>query len=1226
MGSRSTSSAASGVYIAARSIILGTLLTGIGLPSTGGAIDRGEFVGLPECEGTTPGEWGAHFIDGSKACDARQGELTDRGGDEGADGVDVCDIDGDGDLDIVTGWEESGDVVLYLNPLRARPGGPAMPGLVVQQWQAVDARGRGTNQGVNGRRSASGIEDAIFADLFNPNATTGQGLCSPGAIPDSIVTAQEGDSRKIVLRTPPLSDILDGSEWAGREFPGSEKFFLQAAVGDIDGANCNDVVVGSKNADDFLNTIDAGVWWFECPADPADRIDMNTELRLDDGDLKASKWNRHQIVDGRWYMNLVLDDVDRDGDNDIVFSDRKRIGWLRNPTVHVIQTVEGPVQIFGDPTKQGEWERVIIEDWVDVKDWCEDNLACERSDVPGDEEVYRDMAYADLDGDGLEDILVATNYVIESEGVVGRWFRRLPGSGASWQVYEISVAELPFGQENGNGTIVSKSVTVGDIDRDGDNDLVLTVRGGRHGVYALEFPEDATNVCGGPCINATGLERRTWQATKISPAYPKLKYDNVVLADLDEDCDLDAVTADEFVVSAGVGLGVPWYENPEISTRPIARCRDVALQTAAGSCTAPLTLDMVDFASGFDPAVGAEREIRDATGGPWRNELELGVTSGLDVELRIRHDCTVERTGSSPEDACISTVTVSDPETPTVTCPTAPAAAECTGPTGASVSYPDGSVADNCSDSQWDGCDIASGSVFSIGSTGVSCSGSDVSGNTAGCGFDVRVVDTTAPTISAPEPVTAACTGPQTSVSLSVPTASDLCDVAPSVTAADRPAAFSVGQTLIAWTGSDSSGNSVQVEQSVTIVDAFAPSIDAPSDISGFECNGTQGSAVSLGQPQVADQCDENPSIRNNAPTRFPLGSTTVEWVAEDGSGNAESASQIVSVVDTVAPDLEIRPVAPIECTSPTGTSFAVASPNASDACDATPSVTGSLPDVFPLGETEVSWVAMDASGNGSLPVSQVIFVVDTTAPEIQAPADIIAECTGPAGTVVEALGSSAVSDACDVDPDLGNDAPADRTYPLGVTQVAWFASDDSGNRGVDMQQVSILDRIAPQISCPADLALEPTSTAGTTAEFAATAVDQCSDTVGIECQPVSGNVFAIGTTTAVSCSAIDPTGNSAACSFDVKVLSLSELVDSLIARTGGLGLNRGLGNAMTSRLQALQTTLARSSGNSVCGQIGGLLLQLRMLLDNGQLSAEPEASFVTSLERLNASAGCPAA
>ena len=54
-------------------------------------------------------EWARHTIDGTR---------------EGADGVRLADVNRDGWQDIVTGWEESGQVRVYQNPGPKRRGNP----------------------------------------------------------------------------------------------------------------------------------------------------------------------------------------------------------------------------------------------------------------------------------------------------------------------------------------------------------------------------------------------------------------------------------------------------------------------------------------------------------------------------------------------------------------------------------------------------------------------------------------------------------------------------------------------------------------------------------------------------------------------------------------------------------------------------------------------------------------------------------------------------------------------------------------------------------------------------------------------------------------------------------------------------------------------------------------------------------------------------------------------
>src|SRR5204862_4565489 len=106
---------------------------------------------------------------------------------------------------------------------------------------------------------------------------------------------------------------------------------------------------------------------------------------------------------------------------------------------------------------------------------------------------------------------------------------------------------------------------------------------------------------------------------------------------------------------------------------------------------------------------------------------------------------------------------------------------------------------------------------------------------------------------------------------------------------------------------------------------------------------------------------------------------------AKDACGNSSTASQTVNVTDTAAPAISALPApSTIEC--PARPSFAT--PTATDACDASPSLTsadattpGSCAGKYSVTRT---WTAKDACGNSST-ASQTVNVTDTAAPAISA-------------------------------------------------------------------------------------------------------------------------------------------------------------------------------------------------------------------------------------------------
>lgn len=138
-------------------------------------------------------------------------------------------------------------------------------------------------------------------------------------------------------------------------------------------------------------------------------------------------------------------------------------------------------------------------------------------------------------------------------------------------------------------------------------------------------------------------------------------------------------------------------------------------------------------------------------------------------------------------------------------------------------------------------------------------------------------------------------------------------------------------------TVTDSGGASDSCSSRVTIQDTTAPSLSPPADVT-VECSSPDGTLVNLGTPTVSDTCDDSPVVTNDAPPLFPLGTTTVTWTVTDASGKVASATQDVTVVDTIPPELSIS-VAPNVLWPPNHKLVNItASVEASDICDANPS------------------------------------------------------------------------------------------------------------------------------------------------------------------------------------------------------------------------------------------------------------------------------------------------
>jgi hypothetical protein len=101
--------------------------------------------------------------------------------------------------------------------------------------------------------------------------------------------------------------------------------------------------------------------------------------------------------------------------------------------------------------------------------------------------------------------------------------------------------------------------------------------------------------------------------------------------------------------------------------------------------------------------------------------------------------------------SCLTQVTVQDTTPPSITCP-APIVAECTGSSSAPVTPGAASASDICTTATVAG--PAAGS-YPVGTTEVTYTATDQSGNQASCSSTIQVVDTTPPvvTVTAPNPL-----------------------------------------------------------------------------------------------------------------------------------------------------------------------------------------------------------------------------------------------------------------------------------------------------------------------------------------------------------------------------------------------------------------------------------------------------------------------------------------
>jgi len=367
----------------------------------------------------------------------------------GADGVKLDDINNDGLIDIVTGWEEGGITKLYVNPGLEKVKSP-WPSVIIGQTMDV--------------------EDAVFADVNNDGIS-------------DVVSATEGKTRNIYFHLATNNKYLQSDNWNQVLLPASKDVMMWMYVEpmQVDKQYGVDLIAAGKGDN-------AQIGWFQAPKDGA----------------KLEDWLWHPIGRVGWVMSIILYDMDLDGDDDIVITDRRgelsACRWLENPSELSLQ--------------QLEWKSHIIG-------------------AEGLEVMF--MTIADLDGDFVEEVVLTDR---STQSI--RIYTSQDPSGMNWSEQVIPVP-MTTGQ--------CKSVEVGDLNNDNIADLVLSTNTGKESKVGLMWMD-------GRELKKNG----NYKFQSISGVH-RAKYDKMELLDMDGDGDLDILICEENYGENSEGLGIIWYEN-----------------------------------------------------------------------------------------------------------------------------------------------------------------------------------------------------------------------------------------------------------------------------------------------------------------------------------------------------------------------------------------------------------------------------------------------------------------------------------------------------------------------------------------------------------------------------------------------------------------------------------------------------------------------------------------
>jgi hypothetical protein len=354
----------------------------------------------------------------------------------GADGVKLGDVDNDGDLDIVTGWEESGRTRIYFYP---------GAGNVKKKWPFVDIG------------ETPSVEDAVFFDVDDDGWL-------------DVVTSCEGKTKKMYVHWNPGRDVQKAaSAWRQQELPASVSVmqWMFSTQISISSKQPLALVAGGKNKNAALGLFET--------SQPSHSLDY--------------KWRA--LYSAGWIMSIYALDMDGDGDEDILYSDRKG----ENRGCRWMENLDGGQK------------------------WTNHLIGAE------DREVMF-LTYTDVDEDGQHEVVAAVkpNLLLiyhAPKNLKDKWHE--------------TVIEFP------SNTGSAKAVAAGDLNMDGQIEFIVSCEHAlppKSGVFALHLDDAFQQI----------------ESTTDISGPDGIKFDRMELIDMDLDGDLDVLTCEERHNDRGLGV------------------------------------------------------------------------------------------------------------------------------------------------------------------------------------------------------------------------------------------------------------------------------------------------------------------------------------------------------------------------------------------------------------------------------------------------------------------------------------------------------------------------------------------------------------------------------------------------------------------------------------------------------------------------------------------------
>jgi len=348
--------------------------------------------------------------------------------------------------------------------------------------------------------SADGAQSVFAADMDNDGDM-------------DIVSASEDDNTIAWYE----NDGAANPSWIAADIATSANGASSVFVADMDNDGDMDIVSASER--------DNTIAWYE-----------------NDGAADPSWTAANIATSAEWATSVFAADMDNDGDMDIVSASAgdKTIAWYENDgaadpswtAADIATSVTSANSVFAaDMDNDGDMDIVSASPGDDAIAWYENDGAADPSWTAADIATSADGAQsvfaADMDNDGDMDILSAS---LIDDAIA--WYENDGAANPSWTAADIATSA--------DG---AQSVFAADMDNDGDMDIL-----------SASFNDDKI-----AWYENDGAADPSWTAAVIATSADGAR--SVFAADMDNDGDMDIVSASFKSESGGGEDRIDWYEN-----------------------------------------------------------------------------------------------------------------------------------------------------------------------------------------------------------------------------------------------------------------------------------------------------------------------------------------------------------------------------------------------------------------------------------------------------------------------------------------------------------------------------------------------------------------------------------------------------------------------------------------------------------------------------------------